>query len=140
MLVALAEELSNLIEMVGGPQFVYLLIEPLELLAAIEETVVREKASETLIKVAENLATEHVEKFFFPVIKRLSTADWFTPRTSACSLYAVCYPKVNAELQFELRKYVLVILSCLMVVGCILSCVLTKHLWFVVLQLRILAN
>ncbi len=43
MLLALAEELGNFVEYVGGPPYAHLLLPPLEMLAAMEETVVRDK-------------------------------------------------------------------------------------------------
>ena len=32
-----------------------------------------------------------------------SVGDWFTSRTSACGLFVVVYPRVNANLKAELR-------------------------------------
>ncbi|KAJ1563691.1 Polyamine N-acetyltransferase 1 [Cladochytrium tenue] len=43
VLLALAEELGGFVDYVGGPPFAYLLLGPLETLAAVEETVVRDK-------------------------------------------------------------------------------------------------
>jgi serine/threonine-protein phosphatase 2A regulatory subunit A len=43
ILLALAQELGEFVDYVGGPTFSYLLLQPLETLAAVEETVVREK-------------------------------------------------------------------------------------------------
>lgn len=43
VLAALAEELGNFIEYVGGPEYAHVLLSPLENLAAIEEPLVREK-------------------------------------------------------------------------------------------------
>lgn len=37
-------------------------------------------------------------------MKRLTTADWFTGRISACGLYAVGYSKCTPEQQSELRN------------------------------------
>lgn len=31
------------------------------------------------------------------------SGDWFTSRTSACGLFSVAYPRVNANLKAELR-------------------------------------
>lgn len=46
VLLALAEELgSGFVEYLGGPPYAHLLLGPLENLAAVEETVVREKVS-----------------------------------------------------------------------------------------------
>ena len=44
VLTALADELGNFVEYVGGPEFAHTLLSPLENLAAIEEPIVREKA------------------------------------------------------------------------------------------------
>jgi serine/threonine-protein phosphatase 2A regulatory subunit A len=43
VLLALAEELGGLIDFIGGPSFAHTLLTPLENLAAVEETVVRDK-------------------------------------------------------------------------------------------------
>ena len=34
-----------------------------------------------------------------PLVKRLSTGDWFTARTSACGLFAVCYARVGSPVK-----------------------------------------
>jgi serine/threonine-protein phosphatase 2A regulatory subunit A len=38
------------------------------------------------------------------MIKRLSTGDWFTSRTSACGLYTPAYPLVSPAFKEELKK------------------------------------
>lgn len=43
VLLALAEELGNFTEYVGGPTWAHILLNPLENLAAVEETLVRDK-------------------------------------------------------------------------------------------------
>jgi serine/threonine-protein phosphatase 2A regulatory subunit A len=43
VLLALAEELGKLVDVIGGASFAHVLLAPLENLAAVEETVVREK-------------------------------------------------------------------------------------------------
>ena len=43
MLLALAEELGNFVDFVGGTMHAISLLAPLETLATVEETVVREK-------------------------------------------------------------------------------------------------
>lgn len=45
VLMVLAEEIGNLGEFVGGPPYAHLLLGPLENLAAVEETLVRDKVS-----------------------------------------------------------------------------------------------
>ena len=45
---------------------------PLESLATVEETVVRDKAVESLRAVAEQLSGKQIEEYFIPMIKRLA--------------------------------------------------------------------
>ncbi|KAK0533154.1 protein phosphatase 2A structural subunit [Tilletia horrida] len=105
VLLALAEELgSGFVEYLGGPPYAHLLLGPLENLAAVEETVVRDKAAESIVKVAEVLSQPQIEEHYIPLVKRLSGGDWFTSRTSAASLFAAVYPKVSPSVQEDLRK------------------------------------
>ncbi|MCO5548504.1 hypothetical protein L7F22_001964 [Adiantum nelumboides] len=77
----------------SGPPYGHLLLGPLENLAAVEETVVREKASESITKIAEVLSEEQVQEYYIPLLRRLSGGDWFTSRTSSASLFAAVYSK-----------------------------------------------
>jgi serine/threonine-protein phosphatase 2A regulatory subunit A len=47
-----------------------------------------------------------IEEYYMPILKRLSTGDWFTSRTSACGLYSPPYNLVSAKVQEELRRYI----------------------------------
>jgi hypothetical protein len=47
VLLTLAGELGEFTEYIGGPQFAHILLQPLENLAAVEETMVRDKVNET---------------------------------------------------------------------------------------------
>jgi len=107
ILSALAEKLCELVDLVGGPKHAHCLISPLESLAASEETVVREKAIESLKVVAEKQSPEEFEKHFLPLIQRLATSEWFTGRSSSCSLFPVAYatlPATSIDNQNQLRK------------------------------------
>ena len=55
VLTALSEELGNFVEYVGGPEWGHVLLSPLENLAAIEEPLVREKASIRDLRANEHL-------------------------------------------------------------------------------------
>lgn len=103
VLLALAEELGNFIDYVGGKEYAHLILRPLENLATVEETLVREKAVESLNSVAVVLSQKQIEDFYIPLIKRLSSGDWFTSRTSACGLYAAAYKNSTPSTQNELR-------------------------------------
>ncbi|WAR05502.1 2AAA-like protein [Mya arenaria] len=89
VLLALAEQLGQFTPLVGGPDYVHCLLPPLESLATVEETVVRDKAVDSLRLVA----AQH------------SPSDWFTSRTSACGLFAVAYPRASSAIKAELRQH-----------------------------------
>ena len=72
------------------------LLPPLESLATVEETIVRDKAVESLRVVAGEHNKEDLESHFVPLVKRLAGGDWFTSRTSACGLFACCYQRLVA--------------------------------------------
>lgn len=92
VLLALAEQLGTFITLVGGPEYAYCLLPPLESLATVEETVVRDKAVESLRAVAQQHSPADLENHFVPLVQRLSAGDWFTSRTSACGLFSVSAP------------------------------------------------
>lgn len=104
VLLALAEQLGQFSQLVGGEQYVHCLIEPLESLATLEETVVRDKAVESLRNIAKEHTPTHLQEYFVPLVLRLANGDWFTSRTSACGLFSVAYPRVSKEAKEELRN------------------------------------
>lgn len=103
MLVALAEELGNLVDCVGGPEHAAILLTPLETLATVEETLVREKAMDALNKVAQILPLRHLLESFVPLTRRLASNDWFTSRISACGVMAVAYERLPPDIKTEIR-------------------------------------
>ena len=105
VLWALAEQLGTFLSLVGGPEYAHCLLPPLESLATVEETVVREKAVESLVAVAEQHSQADCETHFVPLVKRLSQGDWFTSRASACGLYTVAYKLSSSSVQGELRQH-----------------------------------
>ena len=68
----MAEKLGDFVEYVGGPAHSHTLLSPLESLATCEETVVRDKAVNSLKEIAKLHSSEDMEKHFIPLIKRLS--------------------------------------------------------------------
>ncbi|KIM85215.1 hypothetical protein PILCRDRAFT_817212 [Piloderma croceum F 1598] len=105
VLLALAEELGrNFEEYIGGGEYAHHLLGPLENLSAVEETLVRDKAAESITKVAAVLSQAQIEEYYIPLLKRLSSGEWFTSRTSAAALYPPVYAKVSPAIQEDLRK------------------------------------
>ncbi|KAK9453564.1 armadillo-type protein [Dipodascopsis uninucleata] len=104
VLTVLAEELGNFVPYVGGRQYAQVLIPPLESFAGVEEPLVREKAIESLKKICTEMSDEQVEQYFVPLIKRLTSADWFTNKVSVAGLYAPVYSHLNDENKAVLRQ------------------------------------
>jgi HEAT repeat protein len=69
VLLAMAEELGKFVPYVGGPTWAHTLLQPLEQLSQVEETVVRDKAVESLCKVGEQLPVNSIAEEFVPLIK-----------------------------------------------------------------------
>lgn len=78
VLLALAEQLANFTPLVGGPEHVHCLLPPLESLATVEETVVRDKAVESLRQVANDHIQVDLENHFVPLVKRLAQGNELT--------------------------------------------------------------
>lgn len=111
ILLALAEELGDFVEEIGGAAHAAVLVQPLETLSIVEESLVREKAVQALCNLSTHVATYanddarilHVEHLL-PLLQRLGAGDWFTSRISACSLVAHVYqhlPPNRPELRVE---------------------------------------
>ncbi|EHB18716.1 Serine/threonine-protein phosphatase 2A 65 kDa regulatory subunit A beta isoform [Heterocephalus glaber] len=105
VLLALAEQLGDFTGLVGGPDFAHCLLPPLESLATVEETVVRDKAVESLRQISQEHTPVALEAHFVPLVKRLASGDWFTSRTSACGLFSVCYPRASNVVKAEIRQH-----------------------------------
>ncbi|KAI9319163.1 armadillo-type protein [Dichotomocladium elegans] len=104
VLLMLAEQLAELVPAVGGIDFAYVLLAPLENLVAVEEPTVRDRAILSLCEITRSLPSSSVVQYVLPLLKRLSLGEWFTSRTSAAGLYAAVYKKVSPALQSELKS------------------------------------
>ena len=69
VLLAMAEELGEFVSYVGGKEHAHVLLVPLETLSTVEETVVRDRAVESLCKVGSVLSSKSIAEFFSPLIK-----------------------------------------------------------------------
>ena len=69
VLLALAEELGRFIPFVGGPEYGHILLTPLENLCSVEETVVRDKAVQSLVAIASDLPAKSITEFLLPLVK-----------------------------------------------------------------------
>eukprot|EP00978_Attheya_sp_CCMP212_P005656 scaffold12688_cov49-Attheya_sp.AAC.2 len=101
VLIVIAQALGKLVMHVGGPTYAHLLLTPLELLLTVEESTVRDKATESAVLVGDSLSTESFQDQYAEMISRLATKEWFTSRMSAASLIASSFSRFNAQQQEE---------------------------------------
>lgn len=91
VLLAIAAELANFIPLVGGADYAYTLLPPLEQLAMVEESVVHDKAVESLCKIGESHSATQIDEHFMPMVTRLSSDLGWASRVSACGLFSIVY-------------------------------------------------
>jgi len=103
VLLAISTELSKFVPLVGGPDFAYSILPPLEKLAMVEESVVHDKAVEALCKIGAACSTAHKKEYVLPLIQRLSTDIGWASRVSACGLYIILYGKLEATSQSTVK-------------------------------------
>ncbi|SCU84848.1 LANO_0C02542g1_1 [Lachancea nothofagi CBS 11611] len=93
----LAEQLGKFVPFIGGSKFATLLLPALEILASTEETLVRDKAVESLNNVAQELSEDQLFHDFIPLIEHLATADWFSSKVSSCGLFRSVLARVKDD-------------------------------------------
>lgn len=115
ILLIMAEQLGQIVQCGLIPGYKALVILPiLEELAGVEETVVRDKAVESLNGIIPLLMAEHVSVkgkeeeearlrcvrsapgLILNMIKRMAGADWFTAKISACAILPCAYQFLNS--------------------------------------------
>jgi serine/threonine-protein phosphatase 2A regulatory subunit A len=85
-LFTVAKQLATLSPYIGDKD--ELLMQPLEHLAAQEETVIRDQAVASLCTIVERRPDPLVTTYLIPILDRLSHKnDFFTARVSACALF-----------------------------------------------------
>lgn len=102
VLYVLAKEYVSLAKHIGRESNRTLLILPLTLLANRDESVVRERAVESLKQLVETVhnptvKVDLVRHYLLPSIESLGVSAWFPPRFSVCSLFAVAYPLADED-------------------------------------------
>jgi serine/threonine-protein phosphatase 2A regulatory subunit A len=114
ILLILAEQLGQLVLCGLIPGYRALtIVSILEKLAGVEETVVRDKAVESLNSIIPELYVEHLSVkgkeeeearihcvrtapgLLLAMVKRMANADWFTAKVSACAVLPVVYQFFN---------------------------------------------
>lgn len=62
-----------------------------------DDSVVREKAVESLKSIGLKLSPSAVYSDYLPMVKRMRKGDLFSMRISACFLYAQIYERLDSE-------------------------------------------
>jgi serine/threonine-protein phosphatase 2A regulatory subunit A len=81
----------------GNEQNSVHLIKPLEQILPADDSVVREKAVESLKIVGAKISQEAVYEDFMPMVKRMRKGDLFSMRIAGCFLYAQIYGRLDAQ-------------------------------------------
>eukprot|EP00764_Aduncisulcus_paluster_P001847 gnl/Carplike_NY0171/1268_a1714_1230.p1 GENE.gnl/Carplike_NY0171/1268_a1714_1230~~gnl/Carplike_NY0171/1268_a1714_1230.p1 ORF type:complete len:582 (-),score=181.22 gnl/Carplike_NY0171/1268_a1714_1230:73-1614(-) len=90
----MAEELVTLLDLVGGPEHIHVLLQPLELLACVDAKAVRDAAVESLKKISAKLPQQHITHFINLVLDLLA-GEWFNYKTSGAGLVAQAYSRTQ---------------------------------------------
>lgn len=82
------------------------LLEPLEIMVGNDDSVVRDKAILSLMKVGNLLDHDsHLQTQYLPLLERLQKGDLFAQRIAACHLYADIYSRFQIpEVQDLIRR------------------------------------
>lgn len=91
----LAEKLGSFVPYVGGAEHASTILPVLDILAGAEETIVREKAVDSLNIVAEQMPDDELFKYFVPLLQRLASETWFSSKVSACGLFKSVFLRVK---------------------------------------------
>ncbi|AMD18843.1 HBL059Cp [Eremothecium sinecaudum] len=103
----LAQQLGKFVPFIGGSNYATLLLPALEILASTEETLVRDKAVDSLNNIAQELSQEQLFHDFIPLIENLATNEWFSSKVSACGLFKAVIVRVKDD---KFRKELLALL------------------------------
>ncbi|KAK6459709.1 armadillo-type protein [Scheffersomyces xylosifermentans] len=98
----LASKLGDFIPLIGGHEHCEPLIQILTILASMEEPIVRDKAIDSLNKIAEDLTKEEINGIFLTLIRSLSQGNWFSKKIASCGLYKAVIVRVNAPTRKDL--------------------------------------
>jgi len=104
ILLYMAEQLGQMVPSLIPADSASTIIDILEQLCGVEETVVRAKAVESINSVVKHLDSDQVTNLT-EMVKRLSGADWFTSKVSVCGILASIYSKATTDdVKAELRQ------------------------------------
>lgn len=102
--MSLAGGLGTLIKYVGGAEYAHVLLGPLKVLASAEESIVRDKAIESMGTICDAIPAANADTNLMTTFKDLAGAEFFTARASACAFIVKIYSKVSDPNKTQLRN------------------------------------
>ncbi|ODQ78647.1 hypothetical protein BABINDRAFT_162352 [Babjeviella inositovora NRRL Y-12698] len=100
----LAEKLALFPKLLPSQADIPDLLPVCEILASMEEPIVRDNAIASLNTIAESMTDAQLTSSFVEMLDRLSNGDWFSNRVAACGLYKSVLLKLEPT---EMRKNLL---------------------------------
>jgi serine/threonine-protein phosphatase 2A regulatory subunit A len=107
VLAALADSLKDMVDYIGGSQYIMSIVTPLEYLTSIEETTVRETAIESIKKILNGVKIKDHEPQIKIMLNKMMSSDWFTSKISCVCLSAPIYKNASPSLQLEILEYII---------------------------------
>lgn len=101
VLTILAEEIANLLPMLGG-EHASLLLTTLARLAGSDEVIVREAACRSIALVMQAVTKESFEQHVLPMYRQMASKSWAASRASAIILFPKLYCCANSQLRPEI--------------------------------------
>lgn len=103
----LADQIANLLDLIGGEEHVDLLFELLIKLVSVDEGLVRCSATSAMITLIQKISKERFQDKFIPFLVSLKSDEWFTAKSSLLDLTPYIYNNLSDELREGMREYIL---------------------------------
>ena len=97
VLVALAEIIPQLFDLVGGKNYAYLLLDVLERLCAIEDPSVCAAAVTSFKAILSKIDYSKLEVLLLDQIARMNTSDWVNSKVSLCTILPIISKEISIE-------------------------------------------
>ena len=105
VLIALAESLKDLVDYIGGAQYIMSLLSPLESLASADETTVRDSAIESIKKILIPLRLKDFESLLKTMLGKMMASESYTSKISCLCICPHIYKNLNAAQQLEIINF-----------------------------------
>jgi len=100
----LSETLGSFLDYAGGPQHAEHVLRPLEKLCAIEESTVREKATESVKKILAMVRIKDFEVSIMGMLSNLMNGDCYSSKFAAIQLIPCVYTHFSSANQQEIMN------------------------------------